>query len=251
MDDVSRMRIVWVKVGGLWPKNTGGRLRSFHILNELSRRHRVTVITTHAPDEDPDALRRELPFCERVVSVPRIPPKWNTWRFPVALARAWLSGLPVDVVRCTDAGVQEEVRRALDAGVDLCIADFLCAIPNVPMRGRVPVVHFSHNVEFMIWKRMAAVEKRGWRRALLEAEARKMQLYEADACSRAGLTIAVSEQDRMQLAENAPGSTVVAVPTGVDVDYFAPRDEPELPNQLVFTGSMDWQPNEDADRIIR
>ena len=207
MDDVSRMRVLWVKVGGLWPKNTGGRLRSFHILSELSRRHRVTLITTHGPDEDPEALRRELPFCERIVSVPRTPPKWNTWRFPVALIRAWLTGRPVDAVRCEDAGVQAEVRRALaENATDVCVADFLCAIPNVPLRGRVPVIHFSHNVEFMIWKRLAAVETRRWRRALLEREARTMRLYEADACSRASLTIAVSEQDRMQLALDARGN---------------------------------------------
>lgn len=247
MDDVSRMNILWVKVGGLWPKNTGGRLRSFHILAELSRRHRVTVVTTHEPGDDPDALRRQLPFCERVVSLPRTPPKWHTWRFAVALVRAWMSGLPVDAVRCADKGVRREVDRALASGaIDLCVADFLCAIPNVPMRGPVPIVHFSHNVEHMIWKRMAAVEPRRWRRALLEAEARKMQLYEADACSRVGMTIAVSEQDRQQLAENAPGSTVCSVPTGVDVDYFTPAETPELPDQLVFTGSMDWHPNEDA-----
>lgn len=247
MDDVSRMRILWVKIGGLWPKNTGGRLRSFHILDELSRRHRVTLITTHAPEEDPDALRRELPFCERVVSVPRTPPKWNTWRFVTALLRALRTGLPVDVVRCADRRVREEVERALSSGeIDLCVADFLCAIPNVPMRGPVPIVHFSHNVEHMIWRRMAAVEKRGWRRALLENEARKLQLYEADACSRANLTIAVSEQDRAQLEQTAPGSVISSISTGVDVDYFAPVEVPQLPDHLVFTGSMDWHPNEDA-----
>ena len=81
MDDVSRMRVLWVKVGGLWPKNTGGRLRSFHILSELSRRHRVTVITTHGPDEDPDALRRELPW--------RLTPLYVA----VQIAGAWLGAL--------------------------------------------------------------------------------------------------------------------------------------------------------------
>ena len=63
------MRLIWVKVGGLWPVNTGGRIRSFHMLRELSRRHQVTLLTTHAPSEDPRALEAALPQCE-VVSVP-------------------------------------------------------------------------------------------------------------------------------------------------------------------------------------
>jgi glycosyltransferase involved in cell wall biosynthesis len=39
------------------------------------------------------------------------------------------------------------------------------------------------------------------------------------------------------------------VPTGVDTDYFRPRgpEQQQLePHNLVFTGSMDWLPNEDA-----
>ena len=48
------MRILWVKVGGLWPLTNGGRIRSFHTISELSRHHAVTVITTHGPDDDSD-----------------------------------------------------------------------------------------------------------------------------------------------------------------------------------------------------
>jgi glycosyltransferase involved in cell wall biosynthesis len=36
------------------------------------------------------------------------------------------------------------------------------------------------------------------------------------------------------------------IPTGVDVEYFQPMAVEEMANVLVFTGSMDWLPNEDA-----
>ena len=55
------MRLVWVKVGGLWPVDRGGRLRSFHLVSELSRRHRVTVATTHAEPGERDGLIAALP----------------------------------------------------------------------------------------------------------------------------------------------------------------------------------------------
>lgn len=44
---------------------------------------------------------------------------------------------------------------------------------------------------------------------------------------------------------------VADVPTGVDTDYFRPQGvaSPE-PHNLVFTGSMDWLPNEDAIRYF-
>jgi glycosyltransferase involved in cell wall biosynthesis len=36
------------------------------------------------------------------------------------------------------------------------------------------------------------------------------------------------------------------IPTGVDTEYFQPSPEPEQPDTTVFTGSMDWMPNEDG-----
>jgi glycosyltransferase involved in cell wall biosynthesis len=36
------------------------------------------------------------------------------------------------------------------------------------------------------------------------------------------------------------------IPTGVDVDYFSPRNGEEDPSSIVFTGSMDWTANEDG-----
>src|SRR5262245_49063793 len=90
------MRILWVKVGGLWPLNTGGRLRSFHLVRELARRHPVTVLTTHGPADDPAALARELPDC-RVLSLPAAPAKKGSLRFAAALARSWVSSRPVEL----------------------------------------------------------------------------------------------------------------------------------------------------------
>jgi hypothetical protein len=39
----------------------------------------------------------------------------------------------------------------------------------------VPIVLFEHNVEHMIWRRIADLERTWWRRAVLEVEARKVR----------------------------------------------------------------------------
>jgi glycosyltransferase involved in cell wall biosynthesis len=40
---------------------------------------------------------------------------------------------------------------------------------------------------------------------------------------------------------------VSSVPTGVDTEFFRPSGrEARQPHEIVFTGSMDWMPNEDA-----
>jgi sugar transferase (PEP-CTERM/EpsH1 system associated) len=241
------MQILWVKIGGLWPLDTGGRLRSFHILSELSRRHPVTILTTHGPADDPQGLARHLPSCREVVSMPHTIPKQGSARFAAALARSWMSRYPVDLWKLRVPALRREVLRRTAAGeVDLCVADFLAAAPNVPLGGSVPVILFAHNVEHAIWKRLSLVETRPWRRGLLALEWRKMRRYEARACARATATIAVSESDAAQLAAAAPNARVCSIPTGVDTSYFTPKSSAEKPTALVFTGSMDWYPNEDA-----
>jgi len=241
------VRILWVKVGGLWPPDRGGRLRSYHMISELSRRHRVVVLTTHGAEDDPDGLWNAMPECERIVSHPHDLPKQGSAGFALALARSWLSPLPVDLWKAQVRVLRQDVQRLIDSGrVDVCVADFLAAMPNVPMKGATPLVLFEHNVEHLIWKRLAITEPRRWRRALLEVEWRKMQRWEARACAGAALTVAVSEPDRELVAALAPQAPIRAIPTGVDTTYFAPTGMPEEPARLVFTGSMDWYPNEDA-----
>ena len=249
------MRILWVKMGGLWPATTGGRVRSLNTISELARDHQVTVITTHGQGDDPTGLKQQLARCERVVSVPYAVPKRGSATFAASVAGSWFSHYPVDLWKWRVPEVRREVRQALAAGdVDLCVADFLFAAVNVPMPRRsrarqasdVPVLLFEHNVEYLIWQRLANLESCRWKRALFEMEWRKVRACEAEAVRRAALTIAVSDDDRNRLAAISAESRVVSIATGVNTNYFAPRCDAEVPARLVFSGSMDWHPNEDA-----
>ncbi len=243
------MRVLWIKMGGLWPLDSGGRQRTFQIVSALSRAHEVRVLTTHDPDVDPAPARQALARCADVVSVPFRVPKAGTPAFLRALARSWASGDPVDLWKWRIPAVRQRVEALIAAGaVDVIVADFLFAQPNLPHRPGLPVVFFEHNVEYRIWQRLAGVETRWARRALLEVEWRKVRRRERQELRRASLKIAVSEVDRDVLEAEAPGARVEVVPTGVDTQYFAPSGRAEIPHRLVFSGSMDWYPNEDAIR---
>lgn len=245
------MNILWAKMGGLWPPTSGGRTRSLQIISELARRHAVTVVTTHSAGDDPAGLVERLPRCQRIISFEYSVPKRGSAQFPLTVARSWFSSDPVDLWKWRVPSVRDAVRALIDsAAVDVCVADFLFAVNNVPLGGPVPVVLFEHNVEYLIWKRLCDLETVPWRRALLALEWRKLRAREADACRHADTTIAVSEDDCRRLAALAPGVTVDWIPTGVDTDYFTPDTGRERPAHLVFSGSMDWHPNEDGVRYF-
>ena len=222
-------------------------MRSLQIVSALCRHHKVTLITTHGPGDDPAGLARQLPDCHQVVSIPYDVPKRGAGSFPLAVARSWLSSYPVDLWKWRHEHVRSQVAEIVERDqIELIVCDFLFAAANVPFGSGVPVVLFEHNVEYLIWQRLSALERHPLRKLLLELEWRKLRDKEAEFCRLADLTIAVSEEDRARLAGLAPGVATGAIPTGVDTSYFAPAGRPEIPGRLVFSGSMDWHPNEDA-----
>jgi glycosyltransferase involved in cell wall biosynthesis len=216
-------------------------------VSALSRHHRVTLVTTHGPGDDPQGLARQLPDCQQVVSIPYDVPKRGSRAFPATLARSWLSTFPVDLWKWRVEAVRSKVAALTEKNlVDVVVADFLFAACNVPFSGNVPVVLFEHNVEYLIWKRLGMLERNPLKKTLLAIEWRKVRAKEAQFCRAANLTIAVSEEDRQRLAALAPGAKTAAISTGVDTRYFQPDSRARIPHRLVFSGSMDWHPNEDA-----
>src|SRR5262249_31764722 len=89
------------------------------------------------------------------------------------------------------------------------------------------------------------------KRAYLRDQWRKTLAYEREACHRFDQVVAVSAEDREIIQREYKVAEVADVPTGVDTEYFRPRGSsaPAL-NRLVFTGSMDWLPNEDGIRYF-
>src|SRR5258708_35841640 len=58
--------------------------------------------------------------------------------------------------------------------------------------------------------------------------------------------LTVSDTDRNHFTQFIDSSRMTVIPTGVDGDYYGVTSEPVEPNTLVFTGAMDWMPNEDG-----
>jgi glycosyltransferase involved in cell wall biosynthesis len=77
-------------------------------------------------------------------------------------------------------------------------------------------------------------------------QAKKMEAYERKICRMVKHVIAVSEIDASRMKSMFGSRHVTSVPTGVDVEYFAPRGDAPATSDIVFCGSMDWLPNVDA-----
>src|ERR1019366_2906620 len=152
------------------------------------------------------------------------------------------------VSKFTHPAVRARLGNWLSSGrFDVAISDFLSASWNFPARLPIPCVLFQHNVESSLWQRMAAMESNPIKKLSFAIESAKMTRYERATLGRFHHIIAVSEHDRQQMLQMNPACAITVVPTGVDTQKFnvAPASSTKPP-RVVFTGSMDWEPNVDA-----
>jgi glycosyltransferase involved in cell wall biosynthesis len=74
-----------------------------------------------------------------------------------------------------------------------------------------------------------------------------MEQFERRELTRADHVLAVSDADRSVFETYLPAQKVDVIATGVNVEFFQPLDPASVnENNLVFTGSMDWLPNEEG-----
>ena len=240
------MKILWVKAGGLVPPDTGGKIRSYHILRELARQHSVTFFSFYAA-HDGDLHPDLKDMFDRVVCIPLKLPA------PKSLAEIrdygihLLSSEPYSITKYC----RPEVRRRLHAllqqeAYDVILCDFMFAAGVIPWDWPAPKVLFTHNVEATIWRRHYEVATNPIWKAISWWEWRKMEAAERRYLRLADQVLTVSQTDRDAFAAFGEPGKLTVIPTGVDVDYFRPMPVEETANSLVFTGSMDWLPNEDA-----
>ncbi|MFZ0815691.1 MAG: glycosyltransferase [Candidatus Sulfotelmatobacter sp.] len=239
------MRILWIKAGGLVPPDTGGKIRSYNILRELARHHTITFFSfygVHAHD-----VHRELETLFSVVCVPlKLPRSGSAAELRGYIANL-LSSEPYNVNKYCRPEVRKQLTGVLQRkNYDVILCDFLIPAALIPWDWPCPKVIFTHNVEAVIWQRHYEVARNPFWKALSWYEWRRMKAAEERYLKRADHVLAVSENDRNTFSSFLGPSKLTVIQTGVDVDYFKPLPEVEQSNSLVFTGSMDWLPNEDG-----
>ena len=251
------MKVLWVKSELLHPVDKGGKIRTLEMLRHLMRDHHVTYVCLASPHDEHDAFERSREYCHRLVTIPWSEPPRFSRGFYTDLARNVASPLPYVIEKYRQAQMKEWIAREDARGsFDVVVCDFLSPSANVPEKLRAATVLFEHNVETILWERTYKNEKSPPRRAYFYAQYLKMKAYERELCHRYHAVAAVSTNDADAIRDMFRVSDVYPVPTGVDVDFFSPLTEaprpgrPEKPARepadLVFTGSMDWMPNEDA-----
>ena len=235
------MRILWFSPFLLHPTLQGGQIRSLGILRELHARHEVRFVSLVLPGQE-DGARRVSEFSSTHRLIPHRFPAKRSPGFALQSILNLAGSLPLTVVRDNSPAFQAAISEELAAQWhDVAVCDFLGTSINFPRMD--DTVLFQHNVETLIWRRQAEhAEGKLWS-GYLRSQARRMFEFERRKCLDALRVIAVSDADGRFFEENFGITNVSTIPTGVDLEYFAPPADPVPGSEIVFVGSLNWQPN--------
>src|SRR4051794_6789560 len=126
------LNILWLKSGALHPLDTGGKLRTYNMLHELSRTHRITYLSLCSPETPASSKELAEEYSHDQMWIPWSEAPKRSLRFAVDLARNhFASGNPYVIDKYHSPEMQDAIRHAdRKRSFDLIVCDFLTPAVN-------------------------------------------------------------------------------------------------------------------------
>ena len=153
-----------------------------------------------------------------------------------------------NVSRYFSTDFDKELRESLMADeFDIIHLESLFMTPylgTIRQYSKAKVVLRSHNLEHLIWERLANVEKKSAKRIYLKHLSAKLKQYEKKVLNEVDGIAAISFDDQKRYHSLNCSIPMVTIPFGIDLSkYVATKNEIEQPISFCHIGSMNWAPN--------
>ena len=248
------MKILVVLPRFPYPLDKGDKLRAYHQIVELAKRHEVYVFALSHSEVRRDDYDHLTAVATAVRTV-RI--RW--WESAWGVLKAFLTGQPLQLGYWTSGRARRAFHRwEQQLRPDVVYCQMVRTIPTLTKHCSLNTKHcildFQDALSLNTRRRME--RSHGLLRPILKYEYRALQRTEQQALHLFDATTVIAAADR-----NAISPAVHLVPNGVDTDHFssgkwkvksekwadASNFQPSTFNfQLVFTGNMSYAPNVDA-----
>jgi glycosyltransferase involved in cell wall biosynthesis len=244
------VKVLFVACGPPLPRDNGGRLRTFHLLEELSEHAEVVLVTL---DREPASGMKPCPAEEieaalpglREVHLVRTPAAHKRLRQLTSLAgrHSYTEGMHrspalVNAVRTGMSRFEPDLVH--------CDSLFCAHVHPSESAAEATWVLSMHNDEALLKDRLAATAGEWLRRTLYRREAEALRELQGSYFGVFDHVLAVSDGERARF-EAQGARSALTVPNGVASlpRPAGPPPDPERdePLRLLFVGSLNYEPN--------
>jgi polysaccharide biosynthesis protein PslH len=247
------MNAVIVSEEPCYPANAGNRIRALNLMLQMARRHQITYICRDQGDAGEGEQARSY-LKQHGVTTIVVADRVSSKKGPLfygSLARNLLSSMPYSVQVHNSPGVHQAIREhAARNKVDVWQFEwlpYLDALRDIPDARSVVV---AHNVDALVWQRFYEIE-RGWlKRWYIRQQWQKFERYERRIFNQTSRVVAVTPDDAKLIQSLYGVPRVDMVDNGVDNAWFQSVRAERNPKQILFLGTLDYRPNQDAARLL-
>lgn len=256
------MRILWLSHLIPYPPKGGVLQRAYNLIKEVSQHHEVSLLAFNQRSligplfngnvdkgvaEAHEALAK---LCSSVEFF-EIPNEVNFGGKSLLAAKSMVSSRPYTIKWLESNAVYNRIRnKTQKERFDLVHIDTISLDIFRDAVGEVPCVLDHHNIESHMLKRRVAHEKSALKSLYFWQEGARLERYERAVCPKYRGHITCSNVDAERLLNLTPSSSIEVIPNGVDTSFFKPEGHEQVPDRIVFVGTMNWYPNIEAVRFI-
>lgn len=108
------------------------------------------------------------------------------------------------------------------------------------------IVLRAHNVEYVIWQRLALSETKPLKKWYLNLLASKLKKYENSVLNKLNAIVALTADDKLLFRNADKNIPLLVSPIGLDIDNYPLSQISKSSLSVFHLGSMDWLPNIEA-----
>lgn len=240
------MKILVVLPRFPWPLDKGDKLRAYHQVVELSKRHEIYLFAVSHRRVEPEQVEALEPYCREIRVV-----HLNRFVCGLNILRNWFSSKSLQM-GCWNTKHSKRACKAFAREVkpDVVYSQMVRTMPLVARLPYPKVMDFQDALSMNTERRME--QSRGLWHYLLHFEFKMLRSSEYKAFSVFDALTIISEVDSEAIPHKKNGEIHI-VPNGVDFDYFntnaLTRSDVNV-FSLCFCGNMAYAPNVDAARYL-
>lgn len=164
---------------------------------------------------------------------------------PISFLKSIFSSTPYHVIRIKEPKFESKLIEIIQTQkIDIVqlesiyLADY---IPIIKKYTKAKIAIRNHNVETLVWERLAKQTKNTFRKIFFFYLARKIIKYESAQLNQCDFLIPISKIDDTIFKSWGFSGKSLSIPVGLNInDYYQPT---ESNLSISFVGALDWLPN--------
>jgi polysaccharide biosynthesis protein PslH len=230
-----------------FPDSSGGQIRSYNLIKDLSKKHEITLFSLIKDDSEKKFVSELEKYCKKVCVFKRSKSPWT-------LRNILLTGFgayPFLVIRNLSPKERSAIKNEISkVKYDLIHAETFYVMPHIPDT-KIPILLVEQTIEYLVYKHYVEGIKNPILRWLLSIDVAKLRFWETSFWKKADKVVAVSDVDKKEMCGLVPGLDVDLVPNGVNLDFFKIKQSWKSKNpRMLFVANFKWLQNVEAAKIL-